>query len=170
VAEVRGSLARPPAQPVPPVESKPAPAEAKPEAAQAKPAPAEVKPPAAEAKPQPAEARSKFFAELVGAWARAWTLKDQEAYFAFYHPDFRYGAKNMNLDAFKVYRSELMNGSGRLEVLASDFEVRPLGDRVRVAFRQVYRSDQLRDQGRKTLVFKKAGPDWKILSEIWRAD
>ena len=155
VAEVRGSLASSPAPPEPSLP------EAPPEPAR----PSEV--PASRAR---GAEQAGFFAELVGDWARVWALKDQEAYFAFYHPDFHYRAKNMGLAAFRTYRSELMEGTGRLEVLVSDFDVQNWGDRVRVAFRQDYRSDQLRDKGRKTLVFKRDGTDWKILSETWRGD
>jgi len=149
VAEVRGSLTSP-SEPGAPEAAEPAP-------------PVEVQPPRAGA----AE-RNRFFADLVGDWARVWALKDQEAYFAFYHPDFHYRAKDMDLAAFRIYRSELMKGTGRLEVRVSDFEIQNWGDRVRVAFRQDYLSDQLRDRGRKTLVFKRDGTDWKILSETWR--
>ena len=164
----------PPPEPAPaePAPLEPAPAEpAPPEPAPAEPAPTE--PPVEQAAVQPPRSRAAeqahFFAELVGQWARAWALKDQQAYFAFYHPDFYYKAMDMNLAAFKVYRSGLMEETGLLEVRVSDFEVQNWsGGRVRVAFRQDYRSDRLRDLGRKTLIFKQDGSDWKILSETWR--
>jgi murein L,D-transpeptidase YafK len=192
IPEVRGSLVQPPEQAsseaaasAAPPAREPAevkPAVAKPEKATepavAKPAePAVVKPEKtaepAEVKPEKPEKPAEpapVFAELVGQWAKTWALKDQEAYFAFYHPDFHYRAKNMDLAAFKDYRSALMKEAEGLEIQVSDFEIRPSGDRVRVVFRQDYRSDQLKDRGRKTLVFKKAGEDWKILSETWRTD
>jgi len=172
VAEARGSLAAKPEAPASPPAGPALPEPALPEpATQTEPAPPETQPKPPPAAPQARAAeQTRFFAELVGEWARAWALKDQEAYFAFYHPDFHYRAKNMDLAAFKVYRSELMAGAGRLEVRVSDFEIQNWGDRVRVAFRQDYRSDQLRDRGRKTMVFKQDGSDWKILSETWRGD
>jgi murein L,D-transpeptidase YafK len=187
IPEARGSLTRPPEQvaeaaaparkPERPAKDKPEkaaekPAEAKPEKAAEKPAEAKPEKAAepAETKPEKAAEPAQVFAELVGQWAKAWAVKDQEAYFAFYHPEFHYRAKNMDLAAFKDYRAALMKETAGLEIQVSDFEIRPSGDRVRVAFRQDYRSDQLQDRGRKTLVFRKVGSDWKIMSETWRAD
>ena len=196
VTEVRGSLAAPleqappeqappeqtspepaPPEQAPPEQTPPEPAPPEPAAPeQASPEPAPPEPaaaPPAEVQAPPARAAEPagFFAELVGEWARAWALKDREAYFAFYHPDFNYRAMNMDLAAFKAYRSGLMEEAGTLEVRVSDFEVQYWsGGRVRVAFRQDYRSDRLRDSGRKTLIFRKDGSDWKILSEIWRSN
>jgi len=166
VGEVRGSLSPPP-EPAPREPERPAEPTAKPVEPTVKTAepPVKPEPPAAQAADQPG-----FFFGLVEAWARAWARKDQEAYFAFYHPDFHYKAKDLDLDAFKTYRSELMAEAGRLEVRVSDFEFHSWGDQVRVAFRQTYRSDQLQDQGRKTMIFKKSGPDWKIISENWRGE
>jgi murein L,D-transpeptidase YafK len=191
VAEARGSLVAPPAPAPEPMATAPAapapesaplepetPEPAPPAIAPSEPAPPEpapmAEPPAKRTETEPPRTRAaeehRAFAELIGQWARAWTLKDKEAYFAFYHPEFHYRVTDMGLDAFKVYRSELMEAAGVLKVLVSDFEVQNLsGGRVRVAFRQDYRSDRLRDLGRKILVFKKDGPDWKILSETWRS-
>ena len=136
-----------------------------------KPAPVQPKPaPAAPAKPAKAEEEARFFTNLVGEWIRAWAAREHEAYFAFYHPAFHYRAKNMDLAAFKIYRSEIMNATERLEIQASDFEVQVWRERARVTFRQHYRSDRLEDRGRKTLTFRKAGPDWKIVSETWRGE
>ncbi|MDR3037909.1 MAG: L,D-transpeptidase family protein [Candidatus Adiutrix sp.] len=117
-----------------------------------------------------AEAEARLLTGLVENWAAAWAGQEVEAYFAFYHPDFRYRAKNMDLAAFKAYRAELMNEAEDIEVKVSDFEIQVKGDLARVIFRQDYRSDQLLDRGRKTLILKKTGPDWKILSETWQAD
>jgi ketosteroid isomerase-like protein len=140
-------------------------------AAPAAPEPTAPEPTAPEPAPPVAAPAAGFFADLVREWARVWALKDMEAYSAFYHPDFHYRAKNMDLAAFKEFRSGIMEEAGRLEVRVSDFEVQYWsGGRVRVAFRQDYRSDRLRDSGRKTLIFRKDGPDWKILSEIWRSN
>jgi len=152
-AEARGSLSAAPEPETPPVAEPPA------ERLETPPPP-----------PTKPAVETQGFAELVGQWARAWAIKDQETYFSFYHPDFHYKAKNMDLAAFRAYRSGLMGEAENLEVMVSEFEVQNLsGGRARVSFRQDYRSDHLRDLGRKTLVFKKDGPDWKILSETWRS-
>jgi len=172
MGEARGSLtASPepapaePSEPAPPAPALPNTPAQEPADPLAEPEPAPVPPQA----PGPGEER-QFFTELVSEWARVWTLKDLEAYFAFYHPDFHYRAKNMNLAAFRAYRAENMTETERLEILVSDIQVQVRGERARVSFRQEYRSDQLADRGRKTLVFKKDGPDWKIMSETWRAE
>ncbi|MDL2226250.1 L,D-transpeptidase family protein [Deltaproteobacteria bacterium OttesenSCG-928-M10] len=125
-----------------------------------------------------AEARARAKAEedelkkqligLVEAWAEAWRARDIPAYFAFYHPDFYYKAKKMNLAEFKDYRSGLIENSSSIELKLASLEVRINGDSARVIFRQDYRSDNVRDFGRKTLTFKKSADGWKIAAETWR--
>ncbi|GHV57235.1 hypothetical protein FACS189460_3430 [Deltaproteobacteria bacterium] len=114
--------------------------------------------------------QARLLTGLVENWAAAWAGKEAEAYFAFYHPDFRYQAKNMDLATFKAYRAELMNRAEAIEIKVSDLDIQVKGDLARAIFQQDYRSDQLLDQGQKTLILKKVGPEWKILSETWQAN
>ena len=107
--------------------------------------------------------------ELVQSWAAAWSRRDAAAYFAFYHPDFYYKAKHLDLEGFIDYRRGLIEEADIIEVKLSGIEVRLSGDTARVVFRQDYRSDNVRDRGRKTLTLKKTGSGWKIMAETWKA-
>ena len=106
---------------------------------------------------------------LVEEWAEAWRQRDAEAYLGFYHSDFHYQARNMGLEAFKEYRGELIRTAEAIEIKLSNFEVQVDGDTAKVMFIQDYRSDSMRDRGRKTLTMKKTDAGWKITAETWKA-
>lgn len=91
-------------------------------------------------------------------------------FFGFYHPDFYYRAKDLDLAGFIDYRRKLIEEADQIEVKLSAFVVSPGRDTARVTFRQDYRSDQMRDSGRKTLILKKTGSGWKILAETWNVN
>lgn len=107
--------------------------------------------------------------KLVQSWAAAWSRRDAAAYFEFYHPDFYYTAKRLDLEGFIDYRRRLIEEAEIIEVRLSGIEVRLSGDTARVVFRQDYRSDNVRDRGLKTLTLKKTDSGWKILAETWKA-
>ena len=116
------------------------------------------------------EELKKSLIDLVRQWARLWSDQEAEAYLDLYHPDFYFKSKNMRLAAFKRYKRMLFENTGIIEVEVSDFDVtKEAGGQVRVSFRQNYRSDNVRDLGRKTLTFKQSDGSWKILAETWRA-
>lgn len=106
---------------------------------------------------------------LVEQWAEAWRRRDAEAHLDFYHPDFHYQARNLDLDGFREYRGGLIRAAGSIEVELSDLEIRVEGDTARVMFIQSYRSDSMRDYGRKTLTLKKTEAGWRITTETWKA-
>ncbi|MDR0882171.1 MAG: L,D-transpeptidase family protein [Candidatus Adiutrix sp.] len=107
---------------------------------------------------------------LVNQWAEAWSRRDSAAYFQFYHPDFYYQAKKLNLGGFIKYRQQLIEEADEIEVRLSAIEVRLMSaDTARVIFRQDYRSDNTHDLGRKTLTLKKTESGWKIVAETWKA-
>ncbi len=122
----------------------------------------------ADARARAKAAEAKRFIDLVEQWAAAWSRREAETFFSFYHPDFHYQAKNLDLNGFKQYRAELMAEAETIRVRVSNFEIKRDGDQVRVAFRQDYRSDRVRDLGRKTLVLKNTAGGWKIVAETWR--
>lgn len=106
----------------------------------------------------------------VEAWAKAWNERDTDKYFSFYHPDFFFEDKKLDLPAFIAYRGALIKEAGILSVELSHFSVKVEGDDLaRVMFRQKYRSDQVRDVGRKTLFLKKTDAGWKITAETWQS-
>lgn len=110
-----------------------------------------------------------YLISLALSWGEAWNKRDTEAYFAFYDPEFFYQEKSLDLIGFIAYRKELIEKAGILEVDLSHFSVSFQGDQARVMFRQAYRSDNVRDLGRKILTFKDSGTGWKIVSETWQS-
>jgi murein L,D-transpeptidase YafK len=106
---------------------------------------------------------------LVRNWAAAWSRRDAGAYLAFYHPDFYFDDKDLDLAGFINYRRPLIEEASVIEVKVSNFDVRLDGETVRVIFRQDYRSDHYRDRGRKTLTLKRDAGLWKIVAETWKA-
>ncbi len=115
------------------------------------------------------EAQKRALIAAVEDWARVWADKDLEAYLDFYHPDFYFKSKNMKLGAYRRYKTMLFENASIIEVEVSDFQVTREGGLIKVSFRQNYRSDNIRDLGRKTLTFKELDGKWKILAETWRA-
>ncbi|MDR2946747.1 MAG: L,D-transpeptidase family protein [Candidatus Adiutrix sp.] len=143
-------------------------AQAAAEARAAKEAEARAKAEARAAQTAEAEAVKAGLITQVEQWAEAWRQRDADRFLDFYHPEFHYQARNLDLAAFKEYRGGLIRGAKNIEVALSDFNVRVDGDTARVSFRQDYRSDSMSDLGRKTLSLKRTEAGWKITAETWK--
>jgi murein L,D-transpeptidase YafK len=172
----------PPAEPAPaeaeivtepetaPPEPQEAAATAEPATEPAEPEPAQVaaldagEPPAA-----PSALTAEAASELLGAWLRAWSAKDEEAYFSFYAKDFLFKDLNLHLNSFKRYRSRRFQEAGNISVEASDVVVNVSGDQATVTFVQSYKSDRHGDQGLKTLALGARDGQWRIVSESFQA-
>ncbi|MDR1165402.1 MAG: L,D-transpeptidase family protein [Deltaproteobacteria bacterium] len=145
------------------------------EPAAADPLPAAVADPAPEpgAPPRPASPVDRRAALLswLEAWARSWEAKDNEAFFAFYAEDFYFPDKNMFLPAFKKYKGRLLNNAKTIQVELVAPEISWEGeDRAVIAFRQIYESDNYRDEGVKTLFAREKDGQWKITAETFEAN
>lgn len=113
------------------------------------------------------EARQQVL-NAVELWAEAWRRRDADRYFSFYHPNFYYRAKKMNLAQFQSYRRSMMEATGSVGLDISGLNVEEAGEDLQASFRQDYRSDTVRDTGRKTLTFRLSDQGWKIIAETWR--
>lgn len=101
----------------------------------------------------------------VHAWARAWSSKNVEAYLGFYGSAFR-PPNALSRKAWASQRRERISRPQRIHVGVEDVRVTFTDTRhARVAFRQHYRSDTLRSDGRKTLFMQKEREGWKIMEE-----
>jgi tetratricopeptide (TPR) repeat protein len=175
--------ASPTATPAPTVVAKapePTPAPVPPKAA---PAPAAVKPapapaPVAAAKPEPVKPEPKAepkpssnadvehdeVVKLVNGWAKAWSAQDVKSYLDFYGSDFQ----TPNGQARKAWEDERRSriaGKGRINVKVESPQVSVNGTTATVKFRQIYVSDRLTANSRKTLVLVKHGGKWQIKQE-----
>ena len=102
---------------------------------------------------------------LVNAWAKAWSAKDVDAYFAFYAPDFKTPNGEPREDWEKARRQRI-SAPKSISVVIEAPKVRIGGDgQASVSFRQGYRSDVLKTSGPKTLVLVKADGRWRIQQE-----
>ncbi|WP_339940821.1 L,D-transpeptidase Cds6 family protein [Undibacterium luofuense] len=153
---------------------KPAPVKIEPEPvkasdpAKAKPAPEPVK--AAEApkvKPAPAVTPDKDEDEVMRAvenWAKAWSTQDTSAYLNHYAKDFQ-TPKGESRKAWADERRSRIEGKGRISVKIESAKVSVDGSSATVSFRQIYTSDKLTANSRKTLVLTRQDGKWLIKQE-----
>jgi murein L,D-transpeptidase YafK len=106
--------------------------------------------------------------EFIETWRKAWESKDIETYVGCYNTSFRYGHDGrMDLAAYRAYKDGLTKKYKFIKVDISGVSVLWTGNGAKVSFHQVYRSDQYRAEGRKTLrlIFKEQR--WGIERESW---
>jgi tetratricopeptide (TPR) repeat protein len=157
---------KPPA--APPPAAAPAP---KPTAA-AKPAPAPVaaaskpdEPARHEPKPAPkADSERDDVLAAVHGWAKAWSAQDVKGYLNYYGSDFRTPGGQAR-KAWEDERRSRIVGKGRISVQVESPQIALNGNTATVKFRQIYLSDRLTANTRKTLVLEKHGGKWQIRQE-----
>ncbi len=105
--------------------------------------------------------------EFIETWRKAWESKDMETYIGCYNNSFRYGHGRMDLAAYRAYKDGLNHKYKFIKVDISEVSVLWTRNGAKVSFHQVYRSDQYRAAGRKTLhlIFKEQR--WGIERESW---
>lgn len=139
--------------------------------AAAKPAPAE---PVVAAKPEPVKPAPKPIPndqverdgvlDAVRDWARAWSDQDIKDYLAAYGSDFQV-PNGQSRKAWENERRARIVGKGRISVKIEAPQVAVNGNAATVKFRQIYKSDRLSANTRKTLVLTRQGGKWKIKQE-----
>ncbi|MDF3035125.1 MAG: tetratricopeptide repeat protein [Paucimonas sp.] len=100
----------------------------------------------------------------VQAWARAWSSQDVKGYLAFYANDFK-TPKGESRKAWADERQARIAGKGRINVKIESPQVSIDGNTATVKFRQIYTSDRLKADSRKTMVLTKQGSKWLIKQE-----
>jgi Flp pilus assembly protein TadD/ketosteroid isomerase-like protein len=153
-----------------PAPVKPAPAPVVAAAVPAKPVPAPV---VAAAAPAPKPEAPKAAAgnadrdevlNRVNGWAKAWASQDVNGYLGYYSDEFT-PPKGLSRKAWADERRARIEGKGRIRVEVNAPQVLITGDTAKVSFRQVYESDRLSANSRKTLVMVKHGGKWQIKQE-----
>jgi tetratricopeptide (TPR) repeat protein len=161
VAPANPKVATAPTPPVAAKSARTAPTQAAPAKTEpAKVAKAEAKP----AKPARKDDDHDEVLNVVNNWAKSWSAQDVKAYLNFYGNDFQ-TPKGESRKAWADERQSRIAGKGRINVKVESPQVAINGNTATVKFRQVYVSDRLKADSRKTLVLTKQGGKWQIKQE-----
>ena len=121
----------------------------------------------AQSKPKAAPAPDKDeddVTKTVENWAKAWSSKDTIAYLAHYAKDFQ-TPKGESRKSWGEERRNRIEGKGHISVKLEGIKVSVDDNTATVKFRQIYSSDQLTANSRKTLVLAKQDGKWQIKQE-----
>jgi len=104
-------------------------------------------------------------AEVLKAWARAWSTRDLPAYMNFYAPDF--APLRGDRSFWTGERKRIIGEAGSIKLDLSDIKVMIKdGDRATTTFGQSYQSPIYRDVVSKTLEWKRVNGKWLIVREV----
>ncbi|MFZ6773598.1 L,D-transpeptidase Cds6 family protein [Undibacterium sp. SXout7W] len=139
----------------------------------------EQEPPKAEVKLSKAEAKAEAKASKAAAqadrdeddvlkavetWAKAWSNKDITIYLSHYAKEFQ-TPKGESRKAWADERRNRIEGKGHINVKVESPKINVDGNTATVKFKQIYTSDQLTANSRKTLQMLKQDGKWLIKQE-----
>ncbi|MFZ6688582.1 L,D-transpeptidase Cds6 family protein [Undibacterium sp. SXout11W] len=126
------------------------------------------------AKPEPSSTKSKpatvtdksdeDVIKTVENWAKAWSNKDTSIYLGHYAKDFQ-TPKGESRKSWAEERRNRIEGKGHINVKLENIKVNVDDNEATVKFRQIYTSDQLTANSRKTLIMVKQDGKWQIKQE-----
>lgn len=102
--------------------------------------------------------------KAVNAWASAWSAKDMKAYLGAYGSAFQ-TPDGVSRTKWADERRSRIEGKGHIHVQVESPQVTMNGNTASVRFRQIYASDRLTANSKKTLVLEKQGSKWQIKQE-----
>jgi hypothetical protein len=103
----------------------------------------------------------------VKRWADAWSKQDPDGYIAMYSPTFK--PKDMTRSQWEAYRRDRLTKPKSIRVELSDQKAVMLTkNKMRVTFNQMYASDALKANDKKTLELELIDNQWLIISESGR--
>lgn len=122
-----------------------------------------------EQKPEPKPAPSanvehEEVLKVVHGWAKAWSAQDVKAYLNYYGGDF-HTPNGQSRKSWEDDRRARIVGKNNISVKVESPQVSVSGNTATVKFRQVYVSDRLTANTRKTLVLTRQGGRWQIKQE-----
>lgn len=160
-----GSIVTPAAKPSAETTSAAAVAQARSEPVQTAPVkPAVVSKAPAPVAAAPAENRSDEVIAAVQGWAKAWSNRDVNSYLSHYAGNFDTDGEGW--DAWASTRRERITRPKKIDIEVKSPQVSFDGsNRVKITFRQIYRSDTLNSSGSKTLTMVKSADRWLIVQE-----
>lgn len=100
----------------------------------------------------------------VNGWAKAWSAQDVKGYLNYYGSDFQ-TPNGVSRKAWADERHSRIADKGRISVKIESPRVTVSGNTATVKFRQLYVSNRLKANSRKTLVLTKQGGKWQIKQE-----
>lgn len=106
-------------------------------------------------------------AKALAGWADAWSKKDTKAYLSHYSPNFA-PPKGMSRKSWESEREERISRPSWIKVSYDEPNISVDGNQATVKIRQHYKASNLKSSSNKTLVFKKSGNNWLIVSEASR--
>ncbi len=120
----------------------------------------------AKASPEASSAGNDDIVNAVQNWAKAWSSKDLDGYFASYSDSFS-PPKGDSRSAWEKMRRERINKPGNISVDLSNIVVSDATDNsAKVSFKQNYKSASLSQRTNKVLNMKKVNGKWLIEREI----
>lgn len=156
-------IAPPPAPAPAPAVTASKPAAAPVPAASAPPAVKPVAPPPPAPTPPVASGASGEVEAAVRAWASAWAQRNMADYYAAYTPDFSGQAGSRK--AWEQDRRDRIASRKQIKIELVDLRVSVDGDQATAKFKQVYSSDALSANSRKTLQLVRSSGHWLIKQE-----
>jgi hypothetical protein len=102
----------------------------------------------------------------LDTWAKAWSRRDVEAYFAAYAPGFAGRKGHASREAWMAERRERILSRQSISVTVSAIEARHLDGQIDVRFEQRYRSDGPVDLSRKRVRLAPFDGRWLIVQEV----
>ncbi|NUU00372.1 YybH family protein [Herbaspirillum robiniae] len=100
----------------------------------------------------------------LNSWARDWSEKDVRGYLGHYASDFE-TPKGASRKEWAEERRARIEDKGHITVKVSNAQISIKGNIATVRYRQIYNSNRLTVDSRKTLVFVKQGNRWLIKQE-----
>jgi tetratricopeptide (TPR) repeat protein len=100
----------------------------------------------------------------VNGWAKAWSARDVKGYLNAYSGDFDLPA-GQSRKAWTDERRARIEDKAHINVRIEAPQVSLNGDTAIVRFRQIYDSDRVKANSKKTLVLTKQGGKWRIKQE-----
>ena len=101
---------------------------------------------------------------FIERWRNAWVTKDIEAYMNCYSSSFRSG--NLNRDEWRAKKSYLNKKYNYINVSIRNIVIEWTTTGANVTFQQTYKSDQLQNNGTKTLQLVNKKNHWLIENEL----
>lgn len=147
------------ARAVPAVPAKPSPA-----VAAAPPAATPASAPAARPQADDRQADRAAIEKAVQDWAKAWSDKDMARYYAAYASNFT-PANRATRAQWESDRRIRIVSKKSISVEAREIQISFNGDTASARFRQLYNSDNLKNNSRKTLEMVRQGNRWLIVRE-----
>ncbi len=125
--------------------------------------PAAVPAPAVSAKPVAPAPAVATVEQRLRDWVAAWTAKDVDKYMTFYAKDF--APARMSSARWITERRRLVGKTGPISISVEDVKARAQGDYVVTSFKQVYNSNDFKDNTLKTLTWRQINGEWVIFKE-----